>query len=205
MNKPKDETKDDYKQIIKGIEDGISDIDNIYETKEKDIEYYLIHLESYEENIILTGVEAFEEVPKDIEITYQDKDNETKIFNSFEYSDNLNGLNVKNSRYINILIKHLGKPFFNFSNEPPVILNINSINNGIYIEEIKKYFIIYREKICMYSSIIKQDYKQEHPEMQDCNLDYNLFIKEFIELINSTLNIPFIYKLNTLKKDPAIK
>jgi hypothetical protein len=178
----------------------IKDIEDIGKySKYSKYDIIIIHYEIRENDannpdMDLTGIEGF-----NIAVHPQ---NNTIKFNDIEYNNTESKL--IGNRYINILIKDY-EPYYNFSNDPPIIKNNNTVNDHIYKTLIDKYYNNYKTKICSYLDIINNttntNTTTNNNNDQVCIIDINNYTKQFTELINSTLNMPFIYKLNTLNKD----
>jgi hypothetical protein len=179
----------------------IKDIEKIRKYSIIIIHYEIRKNDSNNPDMDLTGIEGFD-------TDFNDKQ-DTIIFENIEYinvetKEKIEDIesNLIGNRYINILIKDY-VPYYNFSNEPPIITNNNSVNDDIYKTLIDKYYNNYKTKICSYLDIINNSTNTTTNTNNDqaCIIDINNYTKQFTELINSTLNMPFIYKLNTLNTD----
>ena len=167
------------------------------ETIQETYKIMLFHYEIYkneneEQDVELISIEALNDEVSSI--------NNTILLNEVTYSKEMNIDNIIKNKYYNILMK-LDEPgigYYNSSNDPPYIKNNNSVNDDINEVLIEKKEEIYKTKICSFIEIIKKT--NESIKYRDCNEVKNI-IDSFIQLINDTMNIPFIYKLNTLDND----
>ena len=169
----------------------------ILETIQETYKIMLFHYEIYkdineEQDIELIGIEALND-----NVT---PETNTITLNNVKYGKEMNIDDIIKNKYYNILMK-LDEPgigYYNSSNDPPYIKINNSVNDDINKALIIKKKEIYKTKICSFIEIIKKT--NENIKYRDCNEEKNI-IESFIQLINDTMNIPFIYKLNTLDDD----